>query len=274
MIRISSVTPVLNECPWIGYSIIAALPYLHEFIYLLDDKSDDGTRDLLHHVKDKYAHEKLVIVDYPNFHPHNQAAYNNSFNVGIDKMTGDAAMFLHPDMIMTGGPNEGVPEAMAWWVNVTSYAGDFNTKIVKGRCDKWKNIHMKKFGLHYYGAYGSQNEDFYHRDITGSAYKHYGTEFSKYPYKVKDSGISINHYCELKDYHRRLEKMKLCLKTLYPVADDSRIEELAIQHPRVTLEESCRNWGEFKFEEVKDGIPEVFEKYKEFEQFKKELVHG
>jgi cellulose synthase/poly-beta-1,6-N-acetylglucosamine synthase-like glycosyltransferase len=58
-VRVSIVCPVLNETPWIGYSIMAALPYVHEFIYALDAKSDDGTRELLHHVKDKYAHERL-----------------------------------------------------------------------------------------------------------------------------------------------------------------------------------------------------------------------
>ncbi len=272
--KISVVTPMLNECPWVGFSIMAALPFVHEFVYALDEKSDDGTRELLFHVKQKYAHEKLVILEHPNFHPLDMPAYNASFNRCIEKSTGDAVMFLHPDMIITkGGP---LPEkAMAWWVHMTSYAGDMGTVITKGRCDKWKNIHAKKFGVHYYGAYGSQNEDFYHKDITGKSYRHYGTEFKKYPFLVEDSGIHINHYCELKSYKRRLEKMKLCLKTLAPNASPAAIEESAVQHPRVSLEPSCDRFGQFSFEKSDIPVPEVFAKYgEEFNAFTKEPVNA
>ena len=272
--KISVITPTLNECPWIGYSILAGLPYIHEFIYALDEKSDDGTRELLFHVKQKYAHEKLTILDHPNFHPLDQKAYNASFNRCIEKSTGDAVMFLHPDMIITkGGP---LPEnSTAWYTHMTSFSGDMQTVITKGRADKWKNIHVKKYGIHYYGAYGSQNEDFYHSDITGKSYKHFGAELQKYPFSVADSGIHINHYCELKSYKRRLEKMKFCLKTLVPNATDDVIEENAIHHPRVSLEPSSTRFGEFKFEKSEVEIPEVFTKYKEeFNSFSKEVAHG
>ena len=232
--KITVISPVLNENPWIGYSIMAALPYVEQFVYALDQKSNDGTRDLLQHVKEKYAKERLIILDHPTFHPHDMNAYNAAFNSCIAKASTDAAMFLHPDMIITefGKPDY---HALAWWTNITSYAGDFRTKISKGRATKWKNIHAKKFKLHYYGGYGSQNEDFYHADITGNAYKHYGEDFLNYPYQVADSGIKINHYCELKDYDRRLEKMKLCLKTQDPTLKPAKIHEMAINHPRVTL---------------------------------------
>ena len=272
MIRVSVTTPVLNEAPWIGYSILSALPYVHEFIYALDEATSDGTRELLHHIKDKYAHEKLIIIDTPNFHPSETAKYNAAFNVCIAKMTGDAAWFYHPDMLVTEWGN--LPDdALAWWTNVTSFAGDFSTVITKGRCDKWKNIHAKKFGLHYFGGYGSQNEDFYHSDITGKSYRHFGTEFQKYPFAVKDSGVKINHYCELKPYKRRLEKMKLCLKTQAPTADQATIDEMAVQHPRVTLEPSSSRFGTFEFQKTQSPIPEVITKHQaEFEQFVKEPV--
>jgi hypothetical protein len=274
MTKISVIGPVLNEVDFIGYSIMAAMSYVHEFIYALDAKSYDGTRELLHHIKEKYAHEKLIILDTPTFHPSDMVAYNGAFNKCIEKMTGDAAWFLHADMIVRDGPKDDLPPALAWTVDMTSYAGDFKTIISKGRCTKWKNIHSKKFGLHYFGEYGSQNEDFYHRDITGSAYKHYGTEFSKYPFQVAESGFKIDHLCELKGYRRRLEKMMLCLKTLYPDFSEDRIEEMAVQHPRVTLEESSKQFGSFEFSESKEPINDVFEKYKEFDQFKKEIVYG
>lgn len=274
--KISVVGPVLNENPWIGFSIMAALPYIHEFIYALDEKSNDGTRELLRYIKDKYAHERLVVLDYPTFHPSDMGAYNGAFNRCLDLMTGDAAFFLHPDMIITEFPLNGIAEGpMAWWTEMTSYAGDLKTIITKGRTDQWKNIHKKTMGLHYFGGYGSQNEDFYHSDITGKSYKHYGSEFSRYPYLVKNSGIKINHYCENKNYARRFEKMQLCLKTLYPTYTDERIEELAAQHPRVTLESSSNQFGHFEFGDAKEKVPAVFEIYgEEFKSFQKEFVHG
>ena len=272
--RITAIAPVLNEVDFIGYSIMAALPYVDQFIYALDEKSDDGTRELLFHVEHKYAHEKLIILDHPNFHPHNMKAYNESFQSCITKVNGDAVLFLHPDMIITAGEKLKVGPT-AWYTTISSFAGDLHTKITKGRATKWKNIHVNKFGLTYLGGYGSQNEDFYHTDITGNALRHYGEEFSSYPYQVSDSGIKINHYCELKDYSRRLEKMKFCLKTLYPWKSDVLIEEQAINHPRVTLKSTSLQFGRFEFQESAEPIPEVFSKYKdEFESFKKELIHG
>lgn len=268
--KISVIAPVLNEVEWIGFSVMAAEPYVEEFVYAVDEKSSDGTRELLRHIKDKHLHERLVVLHQSTYHPHNREAYNESFNRCIRESKGDACIFLHPDMIVTKGPSAPLPHALAWYSTIKSFAGDRETVITKGRADKWKNIHAKKFGLHYFGGYGSQNEDFYHSDITGKSYKHYGTEFLKYPYQVADSGIRLNHYCENKSYARRLEKMKLCLKTMYPTFPDERIDELAAQHPRVTLEASSTTFGVFAFETSQEPIPEVFEKYKEFREFKKE----
>lgn len=273
-LAISVVCPVKNEFPWIGYSILSALPYVHEFLYAVSP-SEDGTQELLEYLEQKYP-EKIKPFPYPDFHPHDMAAYNESFNLGISRMTGSVAWFLHPDMIVTKGAelSEG---PLAWTVEVASYAGDFHTKITKGRVNRWKNMHAKKFGFHYYGGYGSQNEDFYHADITGTAYKHYGTEFSKYPFDIAESGFSVNHYCELKSYKRRREKMELCLKTQNPWMADEAVKEMAAQHPRVTLQPSGTRYGTFEFEKVNDPIPDVITKYeKEFSQFskEKELING
>jgi hypothetical protein len=273
---ITAIAPVLNEAPWIGYSILAAMPYIDEFVYALDEKSDDGTRELLFHVKQKYAHERLIILDHPNFHPHDMAAYNASFNVCIEKASSDRIMFLHPDMLITGEDDvDEVKEALAWYTHITSYAGDFQTQITKGRATTWKNIHAKEYGLTYVGGYGSRNEDFYHTDITGNSYKHYGEKYSKYPFPVADSGLKINHYCELKDYRRRLEKMKLCLKTQYPDFAERGIEEMAANHPRVTLECSNLHFGRFEMQRTDEEIPATIQKYKrEFEPFLKEKVYA
>jgi hypothetical protein len=150
------------------------------------------------------------------------------------------------------------------------------TKIVKGRASKWKNIHANSFGLRYAGSYGSANEDFYHSSITGSTYKHYGTDFDKYPFEVANSGISVNHYCELKSYKRRLEKMKLCLRTQHPGFDEKLIENLASRHQRVTLEETGSDGMKYEYEPV-EAIPDVVLKYQyEFESLlnTKEPIHG
>ena len=272
--KITAIAPVLNEFPWIGYSILAALSFVDEFVYALDDQTSDGTKDLLYYVKEKYAYEKLVILDHPNFHPHDMKAYNAAFNRCIGHATGDAVFFLHPDMIVTQGAQlqEG---PLAWWTNMVSYARDFQTVMTHGRATKWKNIHLKKFGFHYFGGYGSANEDFYHSDITGNAYKHYGEGFSKYPFKVADSGIRINHYCELKSYRRRLEKMKLCIKTQHPTFVERKIDEIATQHPRVTLEPSNELFGRFELKKTEEEVPDVIRKHREeFENIQKEAVCG
>lgn len=270
--KVSVIAPVKNEFPWIGYSVKAAIPYVHEFIYALSP-SIDGTDNLLEHLKTQ--HDNITVIPFMDFHPLDQKRYNEAFNICIEKATGDACFFLHPDMIITEwkDPIEG---SLAWTTEIKSYAGGFKTQIVKGRASTWKNIHAKKFGLHYFGGYGSQNEDFYHSDITGNAYRHYGTEVERYPYEVASSGIKINHYCELKSYARRLEKMKFCLKTQLPDCDESRIEELAIQHPRVTLAASSSQFGNFQFEHSNEPVPDVVKAYeKEFSAFgRREVVHG
>lgn len=67
--------------------------------------------------------------------------------------------------------------------------------------------------------------------------------------------------------------MKLCLKTLYPSFSDEKIQELAKQHPRVTLEQSSTQFGEFEFSDSGMDASNVFSKYKdEFDSFKKEKV--
>lgn len=281
--KVAAIAPVLNEVDFIGYSIMAALPGIDSFHYGIDAKSSDGTFELVKMLSETAGKEKVFWYKGPDFNidPMNMRQYNHAFNVLIacaNATRPDAILFLHPDMIVTN-PEQMLglsSDLIAWFTHVRSYSGDLKTEITKGRATQWKNMHCPRFGLEYYGGYGSQNEDFYHRDITGKSYKHYGTEFSKYPFRVADSGIKINHYCELKDYKRRLEKMKLCLKTLYPTFSDARIEELAINHPRVTLEKSSTQFGDFEFAESEEPVPEVFSRYKEtFDPFKKkELVYG
>lgn len=280
--KISIFSPVKNEADFIGYSIMSVLPYVHEILYGVAESSD-GTMDLLRHIKKNYAGDKLRLFlggccePNWNFDPMDMDAYNAAYNYLIKEATGDAVWFLHPDMIVTN-PEQIAKIAegpYAWWTHVSSFAGDLQTKITAGRADRWKNIHIKGFGLHYYGGYGSQNEDLYFRDITGDVHKHFNANFDEYPFEVADSGVHVNHYCELKTYARRLEKMRRCLKTLNPTFEDRRIDEMAAHHPRVTLDPSNKHFGLFEFTPSDDPVPEVFNKHSnEFEPFKKVVAHA
>lgn len=275
--KIAVIAPILNEAQFVGYSIMAAWPYVEEFVYAVSPKSDDGTIEILRHIAKTYGKVRILLQSKYDFNPHDLKAYNESFNDCIQQTRCDAAWFLHPDMIVTNPERiaDLKPGPLAWTTNITSYAKDYKTVITKGRATQWKNIHAKKLGLHYYGEYGSQNEDFYHSEITGKSYKHFGTDFKKYPFEVTNSGIEVNHYCELKPYKRRLEKMKLCLKTLVPNATEGALDESASHHPRVTLEQSSQRFGTFEFTETENPIPDVFAKHKEeFDQFLKEPVYG
>jgi glycosyltransferase involved in cell wall biosynthesis len=272
-LKISVIAPVKNEFPWLGYSIYAAAPFVHEFVYTVASDSNDGTVELLEYLKPRFGNKlKFFISSKYAFDPLDMASYNRAYNDAVDESEGDAILYLHPDMIITKGAvlEEG---PLVWWTNVTSFAVDFHTKISNGRASCWKNIHAKKFGLHYYGAYGSHSEDFYFRDITGNAYKHHDDQFLKYPFEVRESGFSINHYCELKPYRRRLEKMKLCLKTQHPGFDDRVIEQMASYHPRVILDPGNEKFGKFEFVPSDEQIPDVITKHKEeFEAIRKREV--
>lgn len=267
--KISVIAPVKNEAQFIGYSIMSVLPYIHEIIYSCA-KSDDGTDELLDYIKMTHAGDKLKILRKPeyDFDVKDMAAYNKAFNDCIGAATGDYVWFLHPDMIVTNPEAIGNDaRSLSLYTNITSYARDFSTRITSGRATKWKNIHKKQFGLHYYGGYGSQEEDFYHREITGSEYNHHGEQFHRYPFRVCDSGIKVNHYCELKDFSRRLDKMVKCLNTLFPNSPPEALRERALAHPRVTLEPTTELFGKFVFTETNDPIPPIFDKYKsEFDQ--------
>lgn len=263
--RVSIIAPVKDEVQFIGYSIMSVLPYVHEIIYACA-KSNDGTDDLLDYIKDKHAKEKLVLLRDAkyDFDPHNMKDYNKSFNDCVERATGDACWFLHPDMIAINPENIAhLPEGdtLAWWTNLRSYARDFSTLIIKGRNKRWKNIHKKEFGLHYYGGYGSVNEDFYHSDITGADHMFYGENFGAYPFDVADSGLLVNHYCEMKPYERRLDKMKKCLKTLEPRLNEKQIHDMAKAHPRVTLEDTTEEFGKFEFKNLGEQPPPIFSEY-------------
>jgi hypothetical protein len=276
--KLSVICPVLNEEQFIGYSAIS-WANAHEIIYLVDQESTDGTIPLLNHIKAKYLGDKLRIIvdDRPGSHDMTVATFNaECYNWLLREATGDAIVCAHPDMICTNPeavPN--IPEGpLSWWMACRSFAGDVNTEIIEGRNNKWKSMFAKKFGLHYFGGYGDKTEDFYFRDITGDTHKHHGANFDEYPFEVGDSGLKINHYCEMKPYAYRLSKMVKCLMTQCPGLTHDAAEEAATNHPRVTLQSGPSAFGYFEIGPTKEPIPEVFQKYcQEFNQFIKNPLY-
>lgn len=263
--KISVIAPVKNEAEFIGYSAMSVLPHVHEVIYGLAD-STDGTEDVLDAVK-QMDYGRLEVLKSPhfNFDIRDQSAYQKAFNILIDYASGDVIWYLHPDMIVLNGEVvEKMKEGpLAWFVNLRSFSGDKTIEITSGRTKVWKTLHAKKFGLQYWGHYGSKAEDFYHRDITYDSHEHYGDQFNLYPYSVADSGIHLHHYCEAKTYSERLKKMTKCIEAQYPGTDPMRISEMARQHPRVTLKPSSRFFGAFEFKQSQDGLLPIFDQYKE-----------
>jgi glycosyltransferase involved in cell wall biosynthesis len=285
-LKLSVICPVLNEEQFIGYSAMS-FRNAHEIIYLVDQESTDGTIPLLNHIKDKYLGDKLRIIidDRPGSHDMTVPTFNaECYNWLVREATGDAIVCAHPDMICTNPESvQNVPEGpLSWWMDCRSFAGDVNTEITEGRNNRWKSMFAKKFGLHYFGGYGDTTEDFYFKAITGTVHKHHGADFDLYPFEVADSGIDVNHYCEMKPYAYRLSKMVKCLMTQNPRITKEVAEEAAANHPRVTLQSGPSPFGYFEIGMTKEPIPEVFPKYyKEFNQFiknplyvgEKELAH-
>lgn len=286
--RLSLICPVLNEDQFIGYSVMSFQKYIDELIYLVDQESTDGTIPLLNYIKNRYVGDKLKIVidDRPGSHDMTNPVFNaGCYNLLLKHATGDAIVCAHPDMVCTNP--EGIltiPEGpLSWWMGCRSFAGDVYTEIIEGRHNRWKSMFAKKFGLHYYGGYGDTTEDFYFRDITGDVHKHHGQDFDAYPFEVGYAGFDVNHYCEMKPYAYRFQKMVKCLMTQGKHITKEVAEEAAANHPRVTLQTGPSPFGYFEIGPTKQPIPEVFEKYyEEFNQFiknplytgEKELAHA
>jgi hypothetical protein len=145
-------------------------------------------------------------------------------------------------------------------VGMVSIAGENRDLVIsEGRSNKWATIFKNDYGLHYYGFYGSNEEDMYFRDITGNDHTNYKQTIL--PYKIGESGIELYHYCDTKPYKRRLERMIRCLENQQPNASRSDIREFAINHPRVALQDGAILRANFAFKHNNLPLPEVFNKY-------------
>ncbi len=266
MKSISVFSIIKNEVEYVGYGLMSILDYVDEICYA-DGNSTDGTIELIEHIKSKYDKDNKIKLFKDKDCMDLQESYLKLNNWILNQCTKEYAWFLHPDMICLNPEKiREMGDALRYTLKIASIAGERRElKIKEGRSDTWATIYKNAFGLHYHGYYGAQNEDLYFKDITEDEYI-FWKELDYLPYEIADSGIRLYHYCDTKPYQRRLGRMKSVLKYGLGFKHDTGIEDIAKNHPRVTLQDS----GEFKFEEFIGKQPEVFEKYKEeFDVFKR-----
>lgn len=270
---ISVLTPVKNESQFIGYGVMSILDYVDEIVYA-DGNSTDGTLEILRHIKKKYDDKDKIKLFINKDCKNLTTDYERLFNFLLRKCTSDYVWFLHPDMLVTK-PHEvrdSLGTGLRYNVKVRSIAGEhYNLDISEGRTDRWHNIYRRAHGIHYYGYYGSRDEDFYFKDITGTEHTPFDIMYPK-PYMSYTTSIDVIHFCECKPYDRRYEKMRKILKTTFPYLSDKAVDENAKVHPRVTLKNGTFNKTEFTFKKVNNvlhGLPVWKQYHREFEPLRK-----
>lgn len=262
------MTIIKNEVDYVGYCIMSILPYVDEIVYA-DGNSTDGTIELIKYIQKRYDKQGKIKLFENQDCKNLQDDYVRLFNWTLAQCESDYVWFLHPDMICLN-PEKIKPSLdgnIRYSVNVMSIAGEKRNKIfVDGRSNKWFTIYRNAYGLHYYGYYGTPNEDFYFRDLTGNRHICHN-EDNDLPYEIKKSPITVIHYCDTKPYKRRYERLLKCLKNTFPGWKEERYKMFARKHPRVTLKDGIWMDVEFKFAETKT-IPKIFKKYN-FDRFRR-----
>lgn len=242
---VGSFCLIKNEIPWIAAHLESWLPYLDQMVFF-DGNSTDGTLGILRHASK--ASTKVTLVE--NMDPKDLTDdYVRIFNACLHSLDTDYALFIHPDMLLDHpGDIRSLGGYIAYTTSLRSFAGEPGGQLYEiksGRGELWKNIYRLRspnLGLHYFGHYGAINEDCYFSKITGNQHEFYGQDISRYPYEIKDSGIKILHFSDVRSRERRLDRMVKCLHNQGHAED--RILEIAQNHPRVTLKDGAG----FKFE--------------------------
>src|SRR6185369_7140662 len=172
--------------------------------------------------------------------------YVKTFDACLQTLSTDFAFFAHPDMVLDDPGNIGfLGDAHAYYCNMRSFGGEPDGPLfeIVGRGEKWKNImRLRKpnLGLHYWGFYGHRDEDMYFSKITGNTHLraldgNVIEHLDWYPYAVKDSGIKILHYSDVRPYERRFSRMVKChLNNNFTQAE---AEDIAAKHPRVIFKD-------------------------------------
>lgn len=243
LLSIGSFILIKNELFWIGPHLANWLPHLDQMV-LFDGNSTDGTLEV---IKDFQSHHpcgyKIKLVEDRD--PKDlRDDYVRLFNEALQAVDCDLAFFLHPDMVaenpeaVRSMPRDGI----AYSTRMISFAGEPDGQLyrINGRGEAWKNIYRRRnpdLGAHYHGWYGAWNEDVYFEAITGDSHDHWGSDFSRYPYHVVESGLRVHHYSDVRHYQRRLDRMAKCLVNQDSAIHQQKALAIALEHPRVTLKD-------------------------------------
>lgn len=264
---ITAFTILKNEIDYIGYSIMSILDYVDELVYA-DGGSTDGTIELIEHIKKKYDKDNKIKLFKNKDCKDLKKDYTRLFNWVLKQCTSDYVMFWHADMIMTNPKAfKNIKEpTIRYFINMVSFVKGGNKYFSSGRANRWHTIYKNDYGLHQYGDYGSVHEDFYFRDITGD--EHIICDLNpNLSYETQDSRLKAYHFCESKDYNRRVDKMVKSLVNCNWIKDEAI--KVAKIHPRVTLKSGVYRGVNFKIKPFKGIKAEVFKKYEYFKEFKK-----
>lgn len=255
MATVGTFTIIKNESRWIRAHLMSWLSHVDQMVFF-DGNSNDGTLEIIRDVRNNHPFGHRIDLFEDRDPKDYDKDYQRVFNECISKLDTTFAIFAHPDMILDDPGNIGfLGDAHAYTSSIRSFAGEPDGQLYEiksGRWNRWKHIYRLRnpdLGLHYFGVYGSVEEDCYFSHITGNKHEFLGDKFEKYPYKVKDSGIKILHFSDVRSRERRIERMVRCLVAQgMPAASAQKAAEL---HPRVNFSDS---YG-FKFE--KSEYPEI-----------------
>lgn len=250
MATIGSFTLIKNEITWIRAHLLSWLPHLDQMCFF-DGNSTDGTLEIIKDVSKSHPFGNRIMLVEDRDPKDLTDDYVRVFNDCLRSLKTNYAAFLHPDMMLEDAGNmANLGDAIAYYSTMRSFAGEPGGQLYEiksGRSPFWKNIYRLRspdLGLHYHGHYGHVSEDCYFSKITGDEHIHVGDAFEQYPYEVKDSGIKIAHYSDVRTHERRAERMYKCL--INQGKPEAEALHLLDVHPRVTLKDGFN----FKFEPV------------------------
>lgn len=230
---------VKDEILWVGPWLACWLPHVEQIV-IFDGNSTDGTLDVIKDFQRNHPDGKKIDL-FENKDPKDlRDDYVKHWNEAISKLRTDWAAFIHPDMV---SPNpekiSNIGDGVAAFSRMRSFAGEPGGQLyeIEGRGARWKNLYRNDFGLTYHGWYGAANEDCYHTEIVGASRVHHGQNFDRYPYEVRDSGLELLHFSDVRPFVRRLDRMKKCLHN--QGLPESQIDSIALAHPRVTLKDGA-----------------------------------
>lgn len=240
--RVGTFTLIRNESRWIRAHLLSWLPFVDEQVFF-DGNSTDGTLEIIEDIAKNHPFGKRIKLFKNRDCADLDSSYQLVFNDCLRSLTTDYAIFAHPDMILDDPGNIGfLGDAASYTSSMRSFAGEPDGQLYEiktGRAESWKNVyrlHNPDLGLHYYGAYGSDNEDCYFSKITGNEHRYRGEDYSSYPYEVKDSGIKISHFSDVRTRERRIDRMVKCLRNQGKSAEEAAL--IAQIHPRVTFQKA------------------------------------